>query len=379
MQPMRIDGGTVLRDGALVADSIGIADGLIADRTAAGARVLDAAGLLVLPGIVDLHGDAFERQIQPRPGVAFPMDLALAETERQLLANGITTAFHGITLSWEPGLRSAATWRAMLDGLAARSWDCDMRVHLRWEAFNIDALDMACADIAAGRVHLLAFNDHTPAIMARLGDDAKASKYSERCGHVPGRVPRPGRTHGGARGGGPGGAATHRRGGPAGRLADGQPRRRQHRLPRRVPWAGRRHLRVSNGPGGRHRGAAGAGDSVAMGSPNVVRGGSHLGWASAARLAEADICTVLTSDYYYPCLLQAAFALAGRGVLDLPRAWALISTNPATAARLDDRGTITAGRRADLVLVDPSGPRLVATLAGGQVAQLAASDWGRLN
>ena len=57
-----------------------------------------------------------------------------------------------------------------------------MRVHLRWEAYNLDALDMAIADIAAGRVHLLAFNDHTPAILGRMGDDTKAAKYSDRAG-----------------------------------------------------------------------------------------------------------------------------------------------------------------------------------------------------
>ena len=41
----------------------------------------------------------------------FAADIALHDTEAQLLANGITTAFHGVTLSWEPGLRS-------LDGVA---------------------------------------------------------------------------------------------------------------------------------------------------------------------------------------------------------------------------------------------------------------------
>ncbi len=37
-----------------------------------------------------------------------------------------------------------------------------MRVHLRWEAFNLEALDLALTAIAGGEVHLLAFNDHTP-------------------------------------------------------------------------------------------------------------------------------------------------------------------------------------------------------------------------
>ena len=100
--------------------------------------------------------------------------------------------------------------------------------------------------------------------------------------------------------------------------------------------------------------ASAAGDWVVMGCPNVVRGGSHLGWASAARMAEAGICSVLSSDYFYPAMLRAAMVLAGRGVLDLPRAWALISTNPAAAAGLADRGAIAEGLRADVVLVDPA-------------------------
>ena len=180
---MQITGGTVLlgSDGLQRAD-LALADGLIDVRRRGDGPRFDASGLLVLPGIVDLHGDAFERQLQPRPGVDFPADLALRDTESQLLANGITTAFHGVTLSWEPGLRSLAAWRALLDALDAGSWTCDMRVHLRWEAYNLDALETALADIDAGRVHLLAFNDHTPAILRKLDDPVEGAKYSGRAG-----------------------------------------------------------------------------------------------------------------------------------------------------------------------------------------------------
>jgi alpha-D-ribose 1-methylphosphonate 5-triphosphate diphosphatase len=179
---MQITGGTVLlgADGLQRADLV-LRNGLIASGRGEGAR-FDARELLVLPGIVDLHGDAFERQLQPRPGVEFPADLALRDTEIQLLANGITTAFHGVTLSWEPGLRGLATWRALLDALDAGRWTCDMRVHLRWEAYNLDALEVCLADIAAGRVHLLAFNDHTPAILRKLDDPVEGAKYSNRAG-----------------------------------------------------------------------------------------------------------------------------------------------------------------------------------------------------
>jgi alpha-D-ribose 1-methylphosphonate 5-triphosphate diphosphatase len=118
---------------------------------------------------------------------------------------------------------------------------------------------------------------------------------------------------------------------------------------------------------------------VVMGSPNVVRGGSHLGWARAADLVEAGICNVLTSDYYYPCLRQAPFILAARGRLDLAQAWALVSANPADAACLGDRGRIAPGQRADLVLVDPQGePRPVATIVAGRLAWLSADGAARL-
>ena len=165
-------GGRALlpEQGIVLADIHTKGEAIVAER-ADGPR-FDASGLLVLPGIVDLHGDAFERQVQPRPGVDFPMDLAVTETEAQLLANGITTAFHGVTLSWEPGLRSARAWTALLSALAAHRPRqlCDMRVHLRWEAFNLDALDLALTAIAEGGVHLLAFNDHTPAILRKMAD-----------------------------------------------------------------------------------------------------------------------------------------------------------------------------------------------------------------
>ncbi|MEL7517270.1 MAG: hypothetical protein AAF088_20495 [Pseudomonadota bacterium] len=55
---------------------------------------------------IDVHGDAFERQVMPRPGVFFPMETAVLETDRQLAANEIGTTSHSITLSYEPGLRS---------------------------------------------------------------------------------------------------------------------------------------------------------------------------------------------------------------------------------------------------------------------------------
>jgi alpha-D-ribose 1-methylphosphonate 5-triphosphate diphosphatase len=380
MEMLRITGGRVLlrSDGEQMVD-LAIEDGRIAGiGLGVHGPELDARGLLVLPGIVDIHGDAFERQLQPRPGVGFPADVALHDTEAQLLANGITTAFHGVTLSWEPGLRSLDAWRNLLDALEARRWTCDMRVHLRWEAYNLDALETALADIATGRVHLVAFNDHTPAILNKIDDPVAGAKYSDRAGmrldefrSLAARIAERADAV----------PAALERVAAAARAAG-------------VPMASHDDDTIATRTGFRARGARicefpmaeevgaearAAGDWVVMGCPNVMRGGSHLGWASAARLAEAGICSVLSSDYFYPAMLRAAFILAGRGVVDLSHAWGLISENPAAAAGLSDRGAIAEGLRADLILVDPNVPRVVATIAKGRIAYLAAEGAARLS
>lgn len=88
---------------------------------------------------------------------------------------------------------------------------------------------------------------------------------------------------------------------------------------------------------------------------------------------------MLASDYYYPAPLLAAFRLVADGVLPLNEAWKLISSAPAHATGLTDRGTLAAGRRADILLVDDSvtlRPRLIAVIAAGTLVHL--TDASRL-
>jgi alpha-D-ribose 1-methylphosphonate 5-triphosphate diphosphatase len=373
-----IGGRALLPGQGIVPADIHTSNTVIADLRGEGRR-FDASDLLVLPGIVDLHGDAFERQVQPRPGVDFPMDLAVAETEAQLLANGITTAFHGVTLSWEPGLRSARAWTALLAALAAHRprQFCDMRVHLRWEAFNLDALGLALGAIAEGQVHLLAFNDHTPSILRKMADPVTGAKYSDRAGmsldefrtlaagigaraaEVPAAVERIAAAARAAQIP----MASHDDVSAESRAAFRAEGARISDFPMNEPTA---------------RAATEAGDWVVMGSPNVVRGGSHMGWASAARMVEAGLCQILTSDYFYPALLRAAFILGEGG--RLAQRWGLISANPAAAAGLHDRGRIEPGSRADLVVVaEAPAPHVVATIASGRIAYLSAEGASRLH
>jgi alpha-D-ribose 1-methylphosphonate 5-triphosphate diphosphatase len=95
-----------------------------------------------------------------------------------------------------------------------------------------------------------------------------------------------------------------------------------------------------------------AGIAVLMGAPNLVRGGSHSGNVAAGELAKAGTLDILSSDYVPSSLLLAVFELAERVPgIDLPRAVATATRNPAAATGLTDRGEIAVGKRADVILV----------------------------
>ncbi len=364
----RIAGGRVLIGGALTEADITIEDGWIASiGDSSGPVTIDARGKLVLPGIIDVHGDTLERQIMPRPGVAFDLAIALIDTDRQLIANGITTAYHGVTWSWEPGLRSGANALGLMHAVRELGYElhCDTRVHLRHEIFNVAEEDGVIAAIEDGLVDLVAFNDHMEGIALTVGQKkSKRAKMIERSGLGEAQFAELV-------------ALTYAR-------KDEIPESLAHisgaASAQRLPLishddrneSDRRHYRalgctISEFPMTENaaREAAAMGEMTVMGAPNVLRGGSHTGCVSATEMVRLGLCSILASDYYYPALFHAPFVLARAGIAPLEQAWALVSSNPAAALGLSDRGTIMTGNRADIVIADIEGdrPRLMTTFA----------------
>jgi alpha-D-ribose 1-methylphosphonate 5-triphosphate diphosphatase len=378
VQRIDILAGTVLAGASWRQIDLRLEDGFIGDRrpgAGAAVRTIDASGLLVLPGMVDIHGDAFERQLMPRPHVAFDEVLALLDTDRQLAANGITTALHGVTWSWEPGLRGAPAVRrivAAIEALAPR-FAVDTRCHLRHETFNLEAESEIVDWMGEGRIACLAFNDHMAGTIkvrkrsgmlrtmierSGLSDEAfdeLAERIYARRDEVPASIARLARAAGEA-------------GVPTLSHDDLSPEDRA--------WHRSLGCRVAEFPVGERTAAAAAeaGDRIVFGAPNVVRGGSHnADGCRAADMVARGLCDVLASDYYYPALLAAPFRLARDGVRDLASAWRLVAAHPADALGLHDRGTIEVGKRADLVLVEQaeeSAPSVVATIVRGRIVHL---------
>jgi alpha-D-ribose 1-methylphosphonate 5-triphosphate diphosphatase len=366
-----IRNGTVLGPEGPEKRDLSIEGGRITAAPFHGAQVIDAEGLIALPGIVDIHGDGFERHLMPRPGVRFDVALALRDTDRQLVANGITTAFHGVTVSWEPGLRSLDAASEVIEAIAALRdrLSCDTRLHIRWETFALDQLPSVLAWLAMEPRPIIAFNDHTTGSVLKGTIARKLPQMADRSGlsqdaykalldqvwsrreAVPSAIETVARAAG-ERGNV---LLAHDEASPDERLHFRALGARSSEFPLTLETAAeaRRH-----------------GEHVILGAPNVVRGGSHNGALNATDAVRAGLCTCLASDYHYPSPLHAAFKLAGADLAGLSESWKLVSTNPAAAAGLGDRGTLEPGKRADLLLVDASRadhPEIVATFSAGRL------------
>lgn len=376
--------------------TVTVADGSIAEIGGpAQGEVIDARGLILAPALIDVHGDAFERQLMPRPGVFFPTEAAVLDTDRQLATNGIATAYHALTLGWEPGLRDVARGREVMQAIRdlAPRLLVENRVQLRWETFAFDALDTIEWALDAPLLPSVAFNDHTSMTMrsydvpiqdrafefspdftvAELDDDRMRKRTASKAhrsgiseddyivllGEVWDRrsdVPNAIETVA---------AMARAKGAP---MLSHDDTRAETRA-----WFRDRGARVAEFPMVLEAAEAARahGDTIIFGAPNAARGGSHIGSLAAGDMVEAGLCDALASDYFYPAMLAAVSRLDADRRADRLRLWSLVSSGPARAMNLTDRGEIAVGNRADLVLVDwPDGhpPAIRGTWVAGRPA-----------
>jgi alpha-D-ribose 1-methylphosphonate 5-triphosphate diphosphatase len=321
------------------------------------AAATDLGDDLLIPGLIDLHTDNLEKHYQPRTGVQWDAVHAAISHDALIIGAGITTVYDSITIGAAEGWDMRADYvRPMLEGLEEASdhgmLKAEHLLHLRAEITHAEIVEIFEHHADRRLVRFMSLMDHAPGdrqspdiedyrrryLRIFEGDVAELERHIERLLH-------------GSRVLGPG----HRQ-----ELAAAASRRN-------IPFASHDDASVAHIEEAASLGAVltespttcaaaaaarAHGLHVLMGSPNLIRDGSHSGNVAAGDLAREGSLDILSSDYIPASLLLAAIRLTRDEFgFSLPAAIATVTANPADAAALDDRGRIETGRRADLVRV----------------------------
>lgn len=344
-----------VRDSVAVVLEEGHIAGVFESREARG-PILEAAGRYVLPGIVDLHTDALERQAMPRPGAHLPAEVAFLEADRMLALSGITTAFDAVAfMDANPrGISRAEELCAEVsrfreDGLVRHE------LHARCELTQrraVDAVASLFGEVrAGGNARLVSVMDHTPG-RGQFKDLASYERFYRKVRGADDEEFEAVLTEA-RRGGGLSLVGRFDRLAHTVDKAGAVLASHDDHSPEQVEAVASRGARISefpvNLPAARR--AKELEFFVCVGAPNALRGCSSSGNLSATEAIQMGFIDALASDYHPPAMLHAAFKLARDKTLSLPAATRLISLGPARAAGLSNRGEIREGALADLIVV----------------------------
>jgi len=354
----------VLADRVIEHGWIAFADGRIAEvgEGSAPSGHEDAAGDLIMPGLIELHTDHLEAHYVPRPKVFWNPIASVISYDGQLATAGITTALDSLRVWREDGAeeidgRAGVLAEAITSARDANLLRADHFLHLRCEIPMPSVVEEAKGLIGRPDVRLMSLMDHTPG-QRQFRDEGKLRDYYR----------------------GKGAGMTdaeldvlferrfaYQKAYAAANMREIVALARQYEIPlashddtteENVTDAIRERVSVAEFPTTMEaaRGLHQAGIGILMGAPNVVRGGSHSGNIAAVDLAREGLLDILSSDYIPSSLLMAALQLPQRvPAIDLPSAVRTVTKTPAEAVGLADRGEIVAGRRADLIRVHLAG------------------------
>lgn len=346
------------------------------------ASAIDAGGAYLLPGFIDLHSDAIEKEIESRPGSCLPVQLAVAELDKKLAAAGVTTIFHSITFAEKEHaiLRTIDMADRIIKEVKSMSGylNVDTRIHLRYEITDSEALPMIEGLIREGYVDLVSIMDHTPgqgqfktleqfrdyynghfsndeSLLLEIIEKRKSIK--ESVGLINARkIADTCNTYGIP-------LASHDDDtvekidfiASCGAVVSEFPITREA-----LDYA--RHCRLM----------------VAVGSPNIIRNGSHNGNLNALEIVRQGGADIVCSDYVPSTLIHALFKIHHECKIPLYKASRLFSRNPAKAMQLaNTKGQLEPGYNADMLLVDHRlpYPRILKTYVKGREVYSSCIAW----
>ncbi len=331
---------------------------------------IDLGERRIVPGFVDLHGDAIEKEIEPRPGARFLTSMAVVELDKKLSMAGVTTMYHAIGFNDEELNKGRGTQQSkeLIEEIFKANKNhlgVDNLVHARFEITSESSLETIKQLIIDRKVDMLSIMDHSPGqgqfktleswkkyhlSAYEIADEdveeyLKNKTFKDKVGIVEELV------NFGI----------------------------EHKIPvlshdddceEKLNTLKNLGVTFSEFPLSMEiaKKAKEMNISTGMGAPNVVRGGSQSGNIAAKVLVEQGVCDYLCSDYHPASLLMSPYRLKEDVGLSLEQGFAMITTTPAKLAGLNDRGEIAEGKLADIAIIDESYfPKVVLTFKDGEI------------
>jgi alpha-D-ribose 1-methylphosphonate 5-triphosphate diphosphatase len=347
--------------------------GVVTDPAAITGKRIDAGGAYVMPGIIDMHTDAMDAEIVPRPGADIPVEVAFRELERKMCSCGITTVFHSLHLGYESAETQSRSRYSRADifrkvyAAANQPTLIRNRIHLRFELSGVKAYAQCLELIREGYIHLLSVMDHTPG-QGQFNKDkfrehmlAQGKTESQYHEELQLRSSRP-RVEGE-------------------QLENMVRVALDHGLPvathdddsvEKVDAALAMGISICEFPINLEtaRYASKMGMHVAGGASNILRGGSLSGNLDMTEAVQEGAVDILCSDYYPAAILHSVFKLHGQKGMPLHDAVNLATLRPAESVGLDrSLGSLEVGKEADLLIVrlQDGLPVVTHSMVGGQL------------
>jgi alpha-D-ribose 1-methylphosphonate 5-triphosphate diphosphatase len=319
---------------------------------------LDLDGQFLIPGVIDIHTDYMEKELNPRPSASFPLAMAFHFMDVRAIACGLTTVLGAARISNdEESQTRISTWRG--DGLAlARAYrelsrDALARhlIHLRWNP-NFEPVEQILEELAGiESIGNLVYNDAVPGERQfRQANEERIVAFAARqnLSLDEARVQWEARRD-------------------ALRKVNSRPKVKAA-LAGRIPLGSHDDTTVEHVDEAFEAGATLSempctleaarrarelGMMVCMGAPNYFRGSSHCGNLSCRDAMAEGLVDILCSDFHFPSMLGSTVQMMQEG-MEPSAAVNLITLNAARHLRRDaDLGSIDVGKKADLVAFWP--------------------------
>ncbi|RXK04019.1 alpha-D-ribose 1-methylphosphonate 5-triphosphate diphosphatase [Arcobacter sp. CECT 8989] len=327
---------------------------------------VDLGDKKIAPGIVDLHSDAIEKEIEPRPNATFPVKLAVAELDKKLSMAGVTTMFHAIGFEENPkkkrSIDLAISQIEEINKANDKHLGVDNYVHARFELSCDEAVEPIKEVISKGMVKLVSLMDHSPGQGQFKSLESFKSYYGSYYDLNEEELQK---------------------------VIDKKTNKNEDKINDLIAYTKEHNLtllshdddciekldgllnlgvQISEFPLDLEvaKYAVSKGIATGMGAPNIVRGGSQSGNIAAIDLVKEGVCKYLCSDYHPTSMLQAVYKMKEDANLDIAKGFSMVTSTPARYANLEDRGEIKEGKRADIIVVDDTHiPKVVLTLKDG--------------